>query len=608
MFKVAFFLLVVWELLLNPLSVFAQSSSAKPTLKITIPESDIRDYTAERIRLGGYTDPGNSVRVQGGEVTVYPTGAFVDYLTLQPGENRIVVESSGALGEASRSLRVYRIPPSGTTPADRLVIEDWRMLPQDSMDLLPGDELILQFKGTPGGEAEFAIRSAVRGRKMAESPAETQRGIYSAVWTIDTEQSVDKEPILFRLKALGKKIEKESKATLTVNPAAWPRVAEVIMPNGALAAGLGTARLGGAELGYVPQGTLLELTGRVGNMYRVKLTKTFSAWISQDSIKILSPGVIPPRCLPNRAVVSSVTGSDTLVMGLESRIPVLLEADIQANRLIANLYGATSNLTWITHQAPTTMIQRVSWQQVGDDHLQLIFDLKQPPVWGYDVEYPEGSNNLTVSIKHPPAISPPPDSPLRGIPIAIDAGHGGRNTGALGCLGTLEKDVNLAIARKLETLLESEGATVIFIRAGDEDISASERILTAIRSEARVFVSIHANSIPLSSDPAQSRGAGVFYRHEAFRTLAETLYENLIQSGLNGNGVVTSFNAAVVKRTNIPCVLVETAFLSHPQDEAILLAEDSQQAIAEALRKGLREYFERHGTAEIKAIEEISQP
>jgi N-acetylmuramoyl-L-alanine amidase len=226
---------------------------------------------------------------------------------------------------------------------------------------------------------------------------------------------------------------------------------------------------------------------------------------------------------------------------------------------------------------------------------------------------------------------------LRDIIVAIDAGHGGEDPGARGYRGTREKNVVLAIARRLEKLVEKEpGMKPVMIRDGDYYISLRGRIERARKQRADIFISIHADAF---HNP-KARGSSVYTlsrrgaTSEAARWLAESenksdliggvslddkddllasvlldlsqtasleasidVADNIL-GGLDKLGRlhkrrVQSANFMVLKSPDIPSVLVETAFISNPEEERKLRSSRHQQRIAQAMMNGVRSYFER---------------
>lgn len=230
------------------------------------------------------------------------------------------------------------------------------------------------------------------------------------------------------------------------------------------------------------------------------------------------------------------------------------------------------------------------------------------------------------------------DSSGPGIPmVVVDPGHGGKDPGAIGHKGTLEKDVVLEVSRRLARLLEREGYRVMLTRKDDRFLELSERTEFANRHAGPddLFVSIHANAA------ANSRAAGleVFYWNvQTDRSKAATIarenftnletvfqYENSdlkailsdlkykekerVSSVLAGHLQREMVSSArrhhprlqdlginhgplyVLALTNTPSVLVELSFLSNPTEERLLRSESYQQALAEGMFRGIRAFL-----------------
>ena len=224
---------------------------------------------------------------------------------------------------------------------------------------------------------------------------------------------------------------------------------------------------------------------------------------------------------------------------------------------------------------------------------------------------------------------------IRLITIALDAGHGGEDPGALGGNGTQEKDVTLAIARKLKERIDREpNMRAVLTRDGDYFIPLQMRVHKARRVNADLFVSIHADAFikphargssvfALSERGATSAAARWLARREneadliggvnfdvKDRYLKQTLLDlsqtatindslKLAKAVLSELGEVNTLHKsnveqagfAVLKAPDIPSILVETAFISNPQEEAKLRNETYQTKLAEALMQGIKRYL-----------------
>lgn len=188
------------------------------------------------------------------------------------------------------------------------------------------------------------------------------------------------------------------------------------------------------------------------------------------------------------------------------------------------------------------------------------------------------------------------EGPLTGRIIFLDAGHGGTDGGAKArTSGRWEKEINLQVAKKLQSLLEESGAQVIMSREEDMEYSRNKRedltarLKKATEGQAEMLISIHMNEYRSSAES----GPQVFYRkgQEKSRLLAGVLQEALIaglspvkeRSALPGDYFMLSLD--------IPSVLVECGFLSNAAEEKLLLSPDYQAQVAQAIHDGILAYF-----------------
>ena len=223
----------------------------------------------------------------------------------------------------------------------------------------------------------------------------------------------------------------------------------------------------------------------------------------------------------------------------------------------------------------------------------------------------------------------------RLVIVAIDAGHGGEDSGARGRRGTNEKDVTLSIARRLKSRIDQESnKRAVLVRDGDYFIPLAQRVAKSRRVQADLFVSIHADAwvrpdakgssvFALSERGATSAAARLLAKREndadliggvnlgvrdpvLARTLLDLSQTATINDSLKlGRAVLTELgdvNAlhkrsveqagfAVLKAPDIPSILVETAFISNPAEEKRLKDSDYQEKIATAILSGLKRYL-----------------
>ena len=475
-------------------------------LSIVVPESDSTSTVLSRHRIAANTDPQNKAFINGKEVKVHASGAFVGLVDLPVGKHtaKILVQT-----------------PDGTSHAEQLFFH------RKDPDSLPA--------------------------------ADT-----------DPEEEDD-----------------------TYDDKNFPRVAEINARRAFLNSGSGTDRLGGARLGFLERGVRLEVIDREGSHYRVRLSETFEGWLPVRFAELLPEGTPMPHSLTGSATVTGTEAFDMVTLSLGQRLPYIANMHTHPNTIEIDIFGAESNTNWITHRKSADGIRSVGWEQIATNHVRLIIHLEHENHWGFHIGYGVGTS-LRIQIQRPPRIASIA-RPLEGMNVALDAGHGGSNRGALGATGVMEKDIVLAISKKLRDRLEAEGARVFMTRDRDVNVSMTERSEMIIASNAQVLVSVHANSIGSATNPDAIFGTSSYYRHDAFQPLARLIHNRMLELPLGDFGLIGSFNFTLNELTEIPNVLVETAFISHPEDEMMLLDPDYQDRMAEKILEGLRDYFLRYG-------------
>ena len=187
---------------------------------------------------------------------------------------------------------------------------------------------------------------------------------------------------------------------------------------------------------------------------------------------------------------------------------------------------------------------------------------------------------------------------LRNKVIVIDPGHGGSDPGAIGPNKLQEKTVTLAVAQKVQALLEKAGAKVLMTRKTDVDVfgpnasavdELSARTIIANNNKADVFVSLHINAF---TNPAVGGIATYYYEKSNYDILlANCIQDNLIKAGSLLDRRVNAAGFYVIKKTQMPSVLAELGFISNPDEEKLLSTPQFQQKLAQGIVQGLDAFF-----------------
>ena len=186
--------------------------------------------------------------------------------------------------------------------------------------------------------------------------------------------------------------------------------------------------------------------------------------------------------------------------------------------------------------------------------------------------------------------------------VVIDAGHGGNDPGKIGINQALEKDVNLSIAQKVQQYLEAQDIRVVMTREDDNGLYDSDasnkkvqdmkrRVALIDEVQPAITVSIHQNSYP----EEYVHGAQVFYYDgsKEGQKLADLLQKQLVEKmdPENHRQIKANDSYYLLKKTDIPIVIVECGFLSNQDEAALLCQEDYQDRLAWAIHMGILQYL-----------------
>ncbi len=325
------------------------------------------------------------------------------------------------------------------------------------------------------------------------------------------------------------------------------------------------------------------------------------------------------------------------------------------DRLVLDIEHCNANGKLNISRVGGTLLKGMRYAQKSNEKLRVVFDLNTTvtpktfllaPTEGKDhrlvidlasTTLVSAATASTTNEKKPKPVLVIREAPasIRDVVIAIDAGHGGKDPGAIGRGGSREKYIVLAIVKRLQKLIAQEkGMRAVLIRDRDTFVPLRGRIKKASNKNADVFISIHADAAVnrkargssvyvLSQHGATSEAARILAQREnevdkiggvsledkdavlksvlvdlsqtatidASVDLAEDILKELSKIGNVSRKRVEQAGFAVLKSPDIPSVLVETAFISNPKEENRLKTSTHQQALAQAIMKGLRHYL-----------------
>ncbi|MEG6521840.1 N-acetylmuramoyl-L-alanine amidase [Desulfotomaculum sp. 1211_IL3151] len=224
------------------------------------------------------------------------------------------------------------------------------------------------------------------------------------------------------------------------------------------------------------------------------------------------------------------------------------------------------------------------------DVTRVVLQLKDRTTTGYQANQLEDKLMITLTKREP---APPEEGYTNKVVnsqsnlIVIDPGHGGKDVGAIGASGRWEKTVNLAISQKLKNTLEDRGFSVVMTREEDAAfLSLDERAQLANRLNPLCFISIHANAAANSG----VSGLETYAFYGSDKTLADLIHRAILTKTHQVDRKVKEAGFYVIKHTKMPSVLVETGFISNPQEDQFLFEDSNQMLIAEAIAEAVVQF------------------
>jgi len=365
----------------------------------------------------------------------------------------------------------------------------------------------------------------------------------------------------------------------------WARTAGKLP---ALAYGLGEDRLGGAKMGYLDTSVLLKVVDTAKSMFQVQLSKNRFAYIDKQFIVVdtnaLDKPLTPFPHTSNSILAKGDSLFDYVSIRLPEKLPYQSWMDINPSKIIIEIFGVAANTNWITQLSSLQEVKNIYYHQVDDDILRVTVELNHKQHWGYSLQYSNKGLELIVRRQ-------PQDLDLTKMVIAIDAGHGGTNSGADGIRTKVkEKNATLLFAKALEKHLRDAGIeNVIMTRQNDTSFDNKDRILWLQSQLPHVLISLHLNS----SGNTQVKGTSTYYKHVGFRPLTQTILARMLELGLNEFGNIGSFNFALSQPTEFPNCLVEIAFLSNLDDEQKIISPEFHKDVAKKIHAGLQDWIRR---------------
>lgn len=540
--------------------------------------------TTARQFITGTTCKECTLTIDGTEVKVWPTGAFAAEVNLKTGDTSFAFVATDKRGYVVTQKVSYNYQlPAKEKEVNSYTVEYLRIEPQGDLLLKPGDHVKFSIKTFPGSAVKLE-----NGFELLEVPVKDSngiKGIYKGEYIVKENEDLftstkTKLKLIIRTKD-DQQIEAVTKSSFALMPER-PMVLQTKGKLPYLLLGLGEDRLGGTKMGYLDSLVKLYAVGKVGDKYCVQLSKNRQAYIEEQHVDVLANGSFSPSSITGSMRVWGDTAFDYVSLILTNKLPYQSFQEINPSKITVDVFGATSNSNWLTHMSTVKEIKNVYYNQIDDDVFRITIELQHQQHWGHTIYY--SGNNLVIRVKRQPQ-----KLALNNLVIGVDAGHGGSNKGAFGITGIMEKDMTLFIAKELQQALEAEGATVLMTRTKDTTYDNHDRFTFFKEKNPDLLLSIHLNS---AADPIRVKGVSTYYKYIGYRPLTQTILNHMLDMGLKEFGNVGNFNFILNGLTEFPNVLVETLFISHPEDEMNVLTPAYRKQMADKIVLGIKDWLE----------------
>jgi len=567
---------------------FAEITVAQQSLIISFPSRAEYQTSSDKMFFLGSAPPAGNVLVNGQPIQRSPAGHFAPRFSLNIGENIFIFRYQNQ----EKRIKVNRIFRQVNLP-NGLAFAENSLSPATDIARLPGE--LICFSAIAPTNATVTVKLAnqniplyPQGKKVElpsnlavladqnQPKATSVTGKYEGC-AVASEAGELGFPE-FQLTSNGNTVSQVGQGRISILIPTDLEIAEVIVDAGVARTGPSTDH---SRLTPLPKGTLATITGREGEWIRLD----YGAWIKAEEVRV-SKASVPPKSIIRSVSARQIPGATQVIFPLQVPVPVSVQ---QGDRTFTlTLYNTTAQ-TDIIRLDDNPLISRLDWQQVAPNQVQYTFNLKSGQQWGYQLKY-EGTS-LVLTLRHSPTTSSQTGKPLTGITILLDPGHGGKEPGAAGPNGYLEKDVNLSVSRLLRDELVARGATVYMTREDDSTVSLQERMAIIDRLQPAIALSVHYNSLPDYGDAFNTNGVGTFWYHPQAHNLAVFLQKYMVEKLNRPSYGVFWNNLALTRPHSAPSVLLELGFMSNPFEFEWVTNPQEQSKLAATLANAITEWF-----------------
>ena len=343
---------------------------------------------------------------------------------------------------------------------------------------------------------------------------------------------------------------------------------------------------GTAKIDYLPltQNTTFRIVGEWGNYYKLP----DGTYVSKSSVKVYN-GKMPANKV-NSESVKYDTATHTVVSTFSMKMDALYDVQVNGDTVKFVLYDTKASGKVFVPDNP--LVKSISATTDSKGRAVYTYKLKNADkLCGFDVFTENGT--MTFVLKYAPVLKS--QGSLKGAVVLLDAGHGDDDSGTVGAMGgygPTEKDVNLDLTLRTKKALEALGAKVVLVRSDDTFYTLSERVALIRETKPDLSISIHGNAMGITSDFSKSSGFLTFYSYNELQDAAGIINASVNKTMGYPTRTIRRSNLSLTRLTACPAVLLESAFLTYPEDYEYLLKSSNREKLAKAIAGAAREYIE----------------
>ena len=540
--------------------------------------------------LIGSSDPAKPLLFEGRPVSRTKSGYFSVYTALEPGENRLTFTYDGK--DLPYVINSGTRPSSGTGQTAAKDLGSFKLtVTAPTADLAAAAKTAVTLSCTaPSGST---VKAVVNGISVTLKATATPTGsgnylaaTYTGTYTLPAASDgavVDRGHVIFTATRRGES------AT-----ASGPRLR--VMGKDAVIPVEVTRDSSEMKLGYdtwyyddfTPQvAGMRDYAVSQGNgYYKLRV----AGYIREENLRELPADTKIDIAEINRITVAVEGGHTVITINAAENIP--MNGYVEDGKFYLSLYNVNTDWKGKIEMSANPLFTAASWaKSTKANSIKLALTLRDVNnFYGFEFDYDAAGRTL-VRLRNPSALASG-SQPLTGKVIALDAGHGGSDSGALGAWGEQnEADLNLAITLVAARALRELGAEVVLTRDADVTVVMEDRLTALDRLAPDLSISIHQNSMAYTSDITRVRGLIGLYYADAGKLLTECV-SSAVSGALNRyERTPTEQRLALCRNARFPSTLIEVGFITCVEEYEKMMSPEAITAAGEAVAQGVLNYY-----------------